>query len=369
MFKASYDAWGYQTITNNTFKFHRGYTGHEHLPEFGLINMNGRMYDPIVGRFLSPDPYVQAPDFSQSYNRYSYCLNNPLIYTDPSGEFAWLAAAVYVYMAGVQANMMYCANNLANPFNPGQWNWSSPSTYISMATAALNTTGLMPNLNVPGFFTNGALQAGVNVAHNGISNVINDKDFFDNWEWSAFMGFINGAAIGYHYANEVGLNPWTGTGYQKALNNKVSQDGINNPNHSWMVASKRNAKLVNEQYGTDISVSGRKINYGTESTEFGTNVGSRFPSGRGVNNTNYTLITRKAIRNRTDIDITDIIRHESRHRIQNLYGFKGDRVSIEVDAYRYNFLNPATSTTKQSILQVLLKLGDTESMKIYNLLK
>ncbi|MDR0604702.1 MAG: hypothetical protein LBG80_10405 [Bacteroidales bacterium] len=86
-FKVSYDVWGKQTVTNNTFKFHRGFTGHEHLPEFALINMNGRMYDPILGRFLSPDPsYVQAPEFSQNFNRYSYCVNNPLLYTDPSGE-------------------------------------------------------------------------------------------------------------------------------------------------------------------------------------------------------------------------------------------------------------------------------------------
>ncbi len=52
------------------------------------------MYDPIIGRFLSPDPYVQMPDFSQNFNRYSYCLNNPLIYTDPSGEFFWAALAI-----------------------------------------------------------------------------------------------------------------------------------------------------------------------------------------------------------------------------------------------------------------------------------
>ena len=99
VFAATYDAWGKQTVTTSTFKFHRGFTGHEHLPEFGLINMNGRMYDPVLGRFLSPDPYVQAPDFSQSFNRYSYCLNNPLIYTDPDGEVWWLipviAAAVF----------------------------------------------------------------------------------------------------------------------------------------------------------------------------------------------------------------------------------------------------------------------------------
>ena len=89
VFKASYDAWGKQTITNNTFAFHRGYTGHEHLPEFDLINMNGRLYDPILGRFLSPDPFVQMPDLSQNFNRYSYCLNNPLKYTDPDGEIFW----------------------------------------------------------------------------------------------------------------------------------------------------------------------------------------------------------------------------------------------------------------------------------------
>lgn len=65
----------------------RGYTGHEFLPWFSLYNMNARLYDPLVGRFLSPDPYVQAPDFTQNFNRYSYCLNNPLKYTDPSGEF------------------------------------------------------------------------------------------------------------------------------------------------------------------------------------------------------------------------------------------------------------------------------------------
>jgi len=64
----------------------RGYTGHEMLPQFGLINMNARLYDPIVGRMLSPDNYVQAPSYSQSYNRFSYVFNNPLKYTDPTGN-------------------------------------------------------------------------------------------------------------------------------------------------------------------------------------------------------------------------------------------------------------------------------------------
>ncbi|TQV78840.1 hypothetical protein FKG94_12530 [Exilibacterium tricleocarpae] len=63
----------------------RGFTNHEHLDRTGIIHMNGRIYDPTLGRFLSPDPYVQFPTFSQSWNRYSYVLNNPLNATDPSG--------------------------------------------------------------------------------------------------------------------------------------------------------------------------------------------------------------------------------------------------------------------------------------------
>jgi RHS repeat-associated protein len=88
----SFDAWGRgrnyanwtYTGVASSFKFTRGYTTHEHLDKFGLINMNGRVYDPVVGRFLSVDNYVQG-NFTQAFNRYSYCLNNPLKHTDPSG--------------------------------------------------------------------------------------------------------------------------------------------------------------------------------------------------------------------------------------------------------------------------------------------
>lgn len=67
----------------------RGFTGHEHLDRVGLIHMNGRVYDPQIGRFLSPDPFIQAGANLQSYNRYSYAINNPLRYVDPSG-YSWL---------------------------------------------------------------------------------------------------------------------------------------------------------------------------------------------------------------------------------------------------------------------------------------
>ena len=87
----SFDAWGRrrnpQTLSydNVTTSFDRGYTLHEHYDDFGLINMNGRLYDPLIGRMLSPDIVIQDEQNSQAYNRYSYCFNNPLRYTDPSG--------------------------------------------------------------------------------------------------------------------------------------------------------------------------------------------------------------------------------------------------------------------------------------------
>ncbi len=63
----------------------RGFTRHEHLDRTGLVHMNGRMYDPRLGRFLSPDPIVGNPASSQSWNLYSYVGNNPLSHVDPTG--------------------------------------------------------------------------------------------------------------------------------------------------------------------------------------------------------------------------------------------------------------------------------------------
>lgn len=65
----------------------RGFTGHESVEHADIIHMNGRIYDPTLGRFLQADPHIQAPKNSQNYNRYSYVLNNPMSYTDPSGYF------------------------------------------------------------------------------------------------------------------------------------------------------------------------------------------------------------------------------------------------------------------------------------------
>ena len=144
----SYDPWGrlrnpatqaiYTSGTEPTLFLGRGYTGHEHLTWFGLINMNARLYDPLLGRFLSPDPYVQAPDFTQNFNRYSYALNNPLKYTDYSGEVfgiddaliigAIVGAVIGAYSGGVIAN--------EGEYNPIKWAWNDQTFGYMIAGAA-----------------------------------------------------------------------------------------------------------------------------------------------------------------------------------------------------------------------------------------
>jgi len=88
---ATFGAWGDRTqvVQADPRAEDRGFTGHEHLVEVGLIHMNGRVYDPLTGRFLAADPLIQDPYDAQSYNRYSYVRNNPLSFTDPSGYSWW----------------------------------------------------------------------------------------------------------------------------------------------------------------------------------------------------------------------------------------------------------------------------------------
>jgi RHS repeat-associated protein len=71
--------------TQITATTRRGFTFHEHLDNLNLVHLNGRVYDPVVGRFLSADPFVPYPSSTQSFNRYSYVRTNPLTFTDPSG--------------------------------------------------------------------------------------------------------------------------------------------------------------------------------------------------------------------------------------------------------------------------------------------
>ena len=150
----------------------RGYTGHslsahwrKHLDELTLINMNGRVYDPSLGLFLSPDNQVQDAENSQNYNRYAYCLNNPLMYTDPSG-YSWLSQ--FTGWVG------QCFDNL------GAWlTKNNISFQVGYSTNSGCLSGGTPF--VSGSCNGYSVSAGYNISSNNFGIGANSGGFTDLW--------------------------------------------------------------------------------------------------------------------------------------------------------------------------------------------
>jgi len=149
--KRLFDAWGaivsVQDGAGNVLAgltiLDRGYTGHEHLQSVGLINMNGRIYDPKLHRFLQPDNFVQDPFNTQSFNRYGYVLNNPLAYTDPSGEIIPLiVAAIIVVSAAVNVYQNWDKiTGGTGKFSDIKWGKLAGYTISGAASGALTVYG------------------------------------------------------------------------------------------------------------------------------------------------------------------------------------------------------------------------------------
>lgn len=134
-----------------------GFTGHEQLDAFGVIHMGGRLYDPASGRFLQADPLVQDPLNSQSLNRYSYVLNNPMAYTDPTGYFSVgdvlkMAATVVI---------SYYAPYLAAYFGGGVGGGLAAGAVSGFAIGAVQTGNLKGAVNGA---VSGAVFGGINGA-------------------------------------------------------------------------------------------------------------------------------------------------------------------------------------------------------------
>lgn len=118
----------------------RGYTGHEQADGFGVIHMNGRIYDPALGRFLQADPYVQDPLNLQSLNRYSYVLNNPLAYTDPSGYWGRRQQG-YLRLAGAIAISVWTGGQSLVAAGAGAWGQASAIAFMGGFTAGAVQSG------------------------------------------------------------------------------------------------------------------------------------------------------------------------------------------------------------------------------------
>lgn len=147
----NFDAWGrnrnpanwtYSSVPAVPAWLYRGYTGHEHLSTFALINMNGRLYDPVQARMLSPDNFIMTPYGTQGYNRYAYALNNPLLYTDPDGNFIWILVAAAVFAVG---------NTVAHAINGDIDNFWDGLKYFAQGAVvgAALAAGVTAGLGVP----------------------------------------------------------------------------------------------------------------------------------------------------------------------------------------------------------------------------
>ena len=180
----NFDAWGrnrnpsnwqYASVPSVPVWFYRGYTGHEHLPQFALINMNGRMYDPIQGRMLSPDNYVPNPFSSQGYNRYAYANNNPLVYVDPDGNNPLLILGIVIggFLSGIHADMQ--GKSFLGGFVKG--------AIVGGVAGALSLFGTPATL-----IGNITWGAGEGVFTNGLSNILDGKNFFAHAGLSAGIG-------------------------------------------------------------------------------------------------------------------------------------------------------------------------------------
>lgn len=245
----------------------RGYTGHEHFTSVGLIHMNGRMYDANLGRFLSPDNYIQDPFNTQNFNRYGYVLNNPLKFVDPTGELSWASigkwiavnakviTAVATIAAAVTATVLTAG--LASPLLAGAivgasagfvggavGTWTQGGSFLDGLAAggiqgafgaitggvggaigaAATKTGMSimigtfkstsPVLN--GFLV-GTVSGGASGFATGALGAVFSGNS-SNWLQAGLYGAATGGAIGgatgslggYIQAKKLGINPWTG---------------------------------------------------------------------------------------------------------------------------------------------------------------
>ncbi|MDP2336042.1 MAG: RHS repeat-associated core domain-containing protein, partial [Bacteroidota bacterium] len=204
--RRSADDWSYTLDANDLALFaDRGFTGHETLPWFNLVNMNGRLYDPLVGRFLSADPYVQDGGLTQSYNRYSYCLNNPLRYTDPSG-YTWrifrpfVQAAKWVWNVGLPAidpvNFMQSINDHTEKLRNEMTKLGVPPFTVG------GTVNLEGNVNANGNINGHEVFNTANKDRSNAEQVVNKeiaqvrKDYSKAWYAASggIVSFANGTA-------------------------------------------------------------------------------------------------------------------------------------------------------------------------------
>ncbi|WP_336962802.1 SpvB/TcaC N-terminal domain-containing protein [Chryseobacterium contaminans] len=182
----------------------RGYTSHEHFMEVGIIHMNGRLYDPLLRRFLNADENIQDPTNTQIYNKYGYAVNNPLIYNDPSGEvlpflvgigIGWFAATVLsgaIIGAAISMGIYILQATINNNFSLGGF---AKSILLGAATGAVSA-GLGEVFSASSFLSTVANGALTGAGTGGVTALITGQNFLEGvWKGAVIGGGV--AAVSY----------------------------------------------------------------------------------------------------------------------------------------------------------------------------
>ncbi|WP_419488553.1 RHS repeat-associated core domain-containing protein [Chryseobacterium bernardetii] len=182
----------------------RGYTSHEHFMEVGIIHMNGRLYDPLLRRFLNADENIQDPTNTQIYNKYGYAVNNPLMYNDPSGEvlpflvgigIGWFAATVLsgaIIGAAISMGIYILQATINNNFSLGGF---AKSILLGAATGAVSA-GLGEVFSAGGLLNTVANGALTGAGAGGVTALITGQNFLEGvWKGAVIGGGV--AAVSY----------------------------------------------------------------------------------------------------------------------------------------------------------------------------
>lgn len=277
----------------------RGYTGHEHLLSVGLIHMNGRLYDPELRRFLSPDNYIQDLYNTQTYNRYTYVLNNPLIYTDPSGEFIPI-------LIGIGTGILtHAINNSMHgvPF----WYGMGKAIVISAASSAISFGIGAAVSNIHNGITKAALQAGMHGVSGGVISAIDGGNFLSGFSSATISSLTSsgierlgvnksneltkfgrsnyfravmiasGGITGGISANIAGGNFWMG------VRQGLITSGVNHVAHQMQTKTYANVYIETDGVGhVYVEIDGVVYSYGRYDGSYSPESGSLAPMGDGV---------------------------------------------------------------------------------------
>jgi hypothetical protein len=179
--------------------------------------MNGRMYDPVVSRMLAPDNFVQTPDFSQNFNRYSYALNNPLMFTDPSGEFIIEAMMIGAFINAAIQTATGNVNNVGDFFlaaGIGAVSGAAGAGAGGVVANAVGTIGFAGGAitGAAGGFAGGFTGTAGNAWGGGANFGQGLTQGFIGAGFGAVAGGLIGGVTGGIRARKLSLDFWTGKG-------------------------------------------------------------------------------------------------------------------------------------------------------------